>query len=368
MNKGTKNIVLVILFAVLILSFSLLCILKPAPVFSESERRYLASFPEFSIENIFSGKFMKEFETYATERFFERDSFRALKAKTATNILGKLDNNGLYVADGHISKIDNVENIEMMDYASKRFFNLYNLYMKDTSAKVYFSIIPDKNFVLAQNNGYPHLNYEGFIEKMKEKTDYMTYIDVTFLLDKDDYYTTDSHWRQEKIIDIAEEIANKMGTEVSSSYEEEVLDNDFYGVYHGQLAMDFKPDEIVYLTNDTLKACKVTYYDMGVAKEREMYDMEKAYGLDPYEMFLSGTTPLVVIDNPKATEEKKLVIFRDSFGSSLAPLMVEGYSKIFIVDIRYMQSELVGNYVDFEGSDVLFIYSTTLLNNSLAMK
>ena len=85
-------------------------------------------------------------------------------------------------------------------------------------------------------------------------------------------------------------------------------------------------------------------------------------------MFLSGVAPLITIENPNAGTDKELVMFRDSFGSSLAPLLAEGYSKITVVDVRYMQSSLVGNFVDFENSDVLFIYSTALLNNSTAMK
>ena len=42
--------------------------------------------------------------------------------------------------------------------------------------------------------------------------------------------------------------------------------------------------------------------------------------------------------------------------------------KITVVDIRYIQSGFVGNFVDFDKGDVLFLYSTTLLNNSMAMR
>ena len=62
------------------------------------------------------------------------------------------------------------------------------------------------------------------------------------------------------------------------------------------------------------------------------------------------------------------MIFRDSFGSSLAPLLIESYDKITLVDIRYIQSGMLGNFIDFDSQDVLFIYSSGLLNNSLAMK
>ncbi|MBR5236464.1 MAG: hypothetical protein IKW06_03740 [Clostridia bacterium] len=368
MNNKRKNIITTFIFSFLLLCISVLCIVKPAEVFSESERRELASFPNFSVSTFASGEFAQNFETYATERFPYRDMFRSVKAWFSKTVFKKLDNNGLFVAEGHISKLDSEENPQMMDHAAERFAYLYNTYMKDKNTNVYFSVIPDKNFLLASPNGYPSLDYRAFTEKIKEKTSYMTYIDVTDLLGLEDYYTTDSHWRQEKIIDIAEKIGTAMGVDVSAAYKENKLDYPFYGVYAGQLALPTKSDEIVYLTNDTLDACCVTYYDTGIGKEGLLYNMEKAYGKDPYEMFLSGTTPLVTIENPNAKTDKELVIFRDSFGSSLAPLLAEGYAKITVVDIRYVQSAFVGNLVEFENCDVLFVYSTSLLNNSLAMR
>ena len=346
-----------------------ICSLRcPSPGFSESERRELASFPEISVQSISDGSFMSQFETYATERFPFRDLFRSIKANFATKVFMKKDNNGLFAADGHISKIDNEKNPAMMKHAEERFLYLYETYIKGKTDSVYFSVIPDKNFLLARENGYPSLNYEEFIDEMKQKVSYMKYIDVTSLLDIDDFYTTDTHWRQEKITDIAVKIGNEMGTDVMATYKENVLDKPFYGVYSGQIAMNFPPDEIVYLTNETLDNATVTYYGNGIPEKGEMYNMKKASGKDPYEMFLSGTMPVLTIENDNAKTDKELIMFRDSYGSSLAPLLVSGYSKITVLDTRYIKSEAVGSFADFNNADVLFIYSTTLLNNSLAIR
>ena len=96
--------------------------------------------------------------------------------------------------------------------------------------------------------------------------------------------------------------------------------------------------------------------------------MEKAQGKDPYEMFLSGPKSLMTIENPGAAAGKRLIIFRDSFGSSVAPLLIEGYGEITLVDIRYLSSDMLGNFIDFDNSDVLFLYSTLVLNNSVTLK
>ena len=112
----------------------------------------------------------------------------------------------------------------------------------------------------------------------------------------------------------------------------------------------------------------VTSYASGKPQKTGLYDMEKANGRDLYEVFLSGANPLVTIENPAAKTEKELVLFRDSFGSSIAPLLTSGYKKITVVDTRYMEPSLIGNFVKFDNQDVLFLYSTVLLNSSLGIR
>ena len=89
---------------------------------------------------------------------------------------------------------------------------------------------------------------------------------------------------------------------------------------------------------------------------------------DPYELFLSGSISLLSIENPNAETDRELIVFRDSFGSSLAPLLAEGYAKITLADIRYLPSSQMGKLLDFTDADVLFLYSVPVLNNSDTLK
>ena len=156
-----KNIIISILFAIIFLSVSALCLAFPEGDYSDSERRELAKFPEVSAENIESGEWQKGFESYSTDRFPARDILRGVKAAFVKSVLFKSDNNGVFVADGHLSKIDSSENPAMMSHAQERFTFIYQKYLKDN--RVFLTIVPDKNFVLANKNGYPSLDYESFI-------------------------------------------------------------------------------------------------------------------------------------------------------------------------------------------------------------
>ena len=137
-------------------------------------------------------------------------------------------------------------------------------------------------------------------------------------------------------------------------------------MYYGQSALPLPADSISYLTSPAIESA--TAYDYESSREIPIYNMELAVGRDPYEMYLNGSRSLITIESPNAAGDKELVIFRDSFGSSIAPILLESYSKITLVDIRYLQSSLVGRFVDFDSQDVLFLYSVPVLNNSETMK
>lgn len=395
-NKAKKiivnrNTVLVVAMAVLFFALAFFNWWKEEDAFSESERRVLADFPELSIENISNGKFMEEFESYSLDQFPFRDGFRSMKALVSYGIFGKKDNNAIYLAEGHLSKMEYPMQTKMLEHAAVHMEEIYNSYLKEQESKCYFAVVYDKNYFLAEKNGYLSMNYEDLVSYMREKVDFAEYIDISHLLSLEDYYRTDTHWRQEKIVDVAEYLKAAMkkegalGNEVTEGgqgekngkdlsevsidkYEIRELEMPFYGVYYGQAALPVKPDRLYYLESDILRQCKVTSYDTGTAKETVIYNLEKAKGSDAYEIFLSGTSALQVIENPNAKEEKELVVFRDSFGSSLVPLLVDGYSKITVIDTRYVQSKMLGNLVDFHGQDVLFLYSTVILNNSMSFR
>ena len=366
MTNKTKHIVITTVMVAFFLVISVFAWVKPSDEFSASERRKLAQFPELSFKTVISGGFMSSFENYTLDQFPLRDKFRTLKALVALNVFNQSANNDIYVVDGYAGKIEYPLNEESVERAGERFGYVYEKYLKETNTKNYFSIIPDKNYFLGTENGYLSIDYDKMISLLRENTDFLKYIDITKELEIEDFYKTDTHWREENIVDVAEKIGKEMGTNVKAEYDVKTLENDFYGVYYGQSALPLEAEEIKYLTNDVLKNCKV--FDYQNNKEISVYDMEKAEGKDPYEMFLGGPLSLVTIEKEKAKTDKELIIFRDSFGSSIAPLLVEGYKKITLVDIRYIHPNLLENYIEFNSQDVLFLYSTSVLNNSETIK
>ena len=373
--KNTKNIdhinnmntiVTVIVPGIVFVSLTMASWLLPPQEFSDSERRKLAQRPKFSLDTMSDGSFMTEFEKYTLDQFPLRDQFRTLKAYTTYDVFGQLDNHDIYIQDGHAAKLEYPLQMDSLEHAADRFAYIYEKYLADKEMNIYLSIVPDKSYFLAEKHGYLSMDYEKLFHVMRNHMNYADYIDITGTLDITDYYKTDTHWRQEKLPETAAVLAESMGTSISGAYTEYALDVPFYGVYYGQSALPLPPETLYYLSNDVLDGCIVTNHEdqtMG-----SIYNMEKKSGKDPYEIFLSGPRSLITIENPNCKSDKELVIFRDSFGSSIAPLLVEGYSSVTLVDIRYLASSRLGGFVDFTGCDVLFLYSAGVLNNSSTLK
>ncbi len=370
MKTNVKHIVTSVLFLIIIFGVALATLLTPDKAMSTTERRPLDQFPEYKATdkgfNSDVKTYISDFEDYTLDQFPLRDTMREIKAFVELNIFNKKDNNDLYVVDGYISEMKPAINEESVENATKVWNNIYAKYLKDKANKVVLSVIPDKNYFMAEDNGYLAYDYEKMIEMIKAACSDFEYADIFDELSIEDFYKTDTHWRQEQIVDVAEKLAEVLG--VGDGYEWNFkineLDLPFFGVYAGQLGLGVESETIKYLTSDVLDNCKLFDYEMN--KFVDIYDKAKAGGLDPYDFFLSGAKKGIMrIDNPTQNNGKTLVIFRDSFGSSFAPLMVEGYSTIYVVDIRVTMAGMINNIVGgFEGKDVLFLASSMVVNDS----
>ena len=341
------------------------CFLKPAGEYSLSERRLLAQKPMFSWKSMVTGTYAAQTEEYVTDQFPFRDLLRACKANFSMHIMQKKDNHDIYVKEGYLCAMEYPMDEASVERAASIFRNIYEKHLEEKEVSVYMSVIPDKSYYLADKT-YLSMDYSAFLEKAYNCADFMTPIRIEDKLQLSDYYRTDTHWKQEEITETAVYIGKEMGVFLSGEYRVKTLDVPFYGVYAGQAALMTKPDEISYCSNGILDECIVYDYENNV--EIPLYDESKAYGRDAYEMFLGGNISLATIENPGAVSEKELVVFGDSFSRSMVPLLAEGYRKTTLIDIRYLPSAYIGNYVTFENQDVLFLYSTSVLNNSITLK
>ena len=339
---------------------------SPAKDISEAERRKLAQFPALTAQSVGSGRFMTDFERYTLDQFPLRDAFRRLKAVVHYDLLGQRDNNGIYLTGGSAAELEYPLNEVSVSNALKKFNALYETYL--SGSRVVVSVVPDKGYYLAEKNGYPTMDYEALFAAVEDGMDWAEYVDLTDLLSAEDYYRTDTHWRQERLLGVSQRLCHALDAQsfLPEELTQTTVERPFYGVYCGQAALPMKPDTMYTMENSLISAC--TVYNHETKETTSVYNMDKLESRDLYDVYLSGATPLLTIDNPNAETDRELIVFRDSFGSSLTPLLLKSYKTVTLVDIRYLASDYLGQFVDFHGQDVLFLYSTLVLNNSGTLK
>ena len=341
-----KKRLTVIFVSVMVIGISVLGFVTKDSEYSMTERRNLTSLKELKKD------FRRYVEDYTADQFPLRDTFRSIKAYISQYGLNMGDNNGFYKNGDYISKMDNKLNLKHLNNNYERFMKIVRMYQID---KAYISIIPDKNYFM----NHPTYDYDELIKIYKETG--FEYIDIFDELKLEDYYYTDQHFKQNEVIDVADVILEKLNHVVKDdTLSVKNLEIEFSGVYALQSALPYKSDMIEYLESDIINNLKAYDYENN---EIRIYDFDKAMDKDPYEFFLEGNNPLVFIENDMADNDDTLVIFRDSFGSSIGPLLARGYKKTVLVDLRLINEELLGEYIDFNECDVLFLYSTLILNS-----
>jgi len=354
-----REIFICIIFIGFIGAFFVLNIVVPGPAVLVSERRVPAKFPELSLDTIMSGKFMSGFDDYASDRFVFRDSFRMIHTFQILDVFMQTDKSGLYRCSAvGLGEFRRVNTISFRQTAER--IQRAAAYVADSDVNIYYSIVPDKSI-------YAERYYPGFDLSVAESIisgvmgEYK-YISIADKIGADMFYKTDIHWDQSKISNVTSHLLAAMGVNSTPGDYPVVSAGDWNGVYSGQFALPFPPDPMKYVD---IPGLSVMYLNDRTLEFEPgpLYDLDRFRGIDPYDMFLRGPQPLITIENP-LVEGKELYLFRDSFGSSLAPLMMEAYSKITVIDLRYINLLILDQFIEFTpGSDVLFIYSSQIFNN-----
>ena len=350
-----KNKILTISFILVIFGFGLLSTIMKDKEISSFERRKLASFPKFE------KGFTEKLDAYLLDQFAFRNELINLNSSINRKILNKIDNNDVYVIGDNIYE----KNYPLNEEKTLKFTNKINYIINKISDKnrIYYSIIPDKSYFLEENK-YLKLDFNQMYNLVKANTN-VKYIDITNVLNIDDYYKTDIHWKQENLQKVVKPIVENLGKEYIQEKYIVKQYNNFYGASYSKAGLKLEPDTLKYMYTPSFENVEVNHLEFG---NKKVYDEEKLQNVDAYDVFLSGASSYIEITNNNLNDNSKLIIFRDSFASSLIPLLIPYYNNIKVVDLRYIDFEYAKDKIEFNNSDILFLYSTLIINNSDILK
>ena len=213
-----KRILTVSVLALFLAGGFVLHLLLPDGELSKAERRKLLQFPAVTKEALLTGAYATDLEEYLLDQFPGRDGFRTVKSFWTYYILGQKENNGIVIGRDPFSKQDTVAKLEpeldekQVKLFAEKFAALRQMYFPQADVNVV--VIPDKMYYL-QSEGYPAMDYDRMLTLLEEE---MPWADVRrnlfSSLISDSYYTTDSHWRQEKLQWVLEDLEDILQVEL----------------------------------------------------------------------------------------------------------------------------------------------------------
>ena len=347
------------IFSLFIGLFFLANLILPDKDFSPNENRALQTFPRFSFSSLADGTFTEKAERYTSDQFALRDRWIELKARLEL-MQGRQENNGVFLCDGQqlLEPFRSPDQTLMAKRAAA-----VNALISQTDVPVMLALVPGSAEL------YSSLLPEGVENHSQRETAECIYsmveaqaVDLCSALytHRDEYvfYRTDHHWTSLGALYGAQEILRAAGVNCllePSAFDINTVSDAFYGTYYSSSGFFWvAPDQIdVYVQPSSDPA--VERVEGASVTTGALYDYEKLATKDKYRFFLGGNCPLIRI-HTQNEDKPSLMILRDSYADSLLPFLLEEYSQIYLIDLRYYHDSVVDFIRENQIDSVLILY------------
>lgn len=353
-NHTAAQLANVIAFAAFILAGFLLILFLPKRTgeISPLEFRRLADYPlkgasgEAAARQIVNGSFSKSVDTFLEDHFPGRSFFIAVDSygsrligRNAVQTVVRGKNGRLFDAPMAVDYARIDKNISCID-----------TFAADNGLDSTLVVVPTA--VLAAEDELPGLHpvyHDAEAVAYYKAHTASRFIDVTELFKAaaesgaaesagDYYYRTDHHWTMEGAYLCYCAVCESWGEEPVPRSAFTVEDYEFYGSAYRKAGLWLtKPDSLQVWRAPALEAASVAI-GAGEAAVRHtgVYDeAQLAPGeLDKYAAYVYSNNGLTVIENPEA-EGEPVMIVKDSYGNSIAPLFAMTHRVVIMIDTRY---------------------------------
>lgn len=353
-----------LVFFLLLIIVLVSSIILPDTGFSEKENRVLASRPALKLDQLVSGGYEKQFETYENDQFPLRDMWITLKA-TTDRLMGKVEENGVYLGkNGYLMEGFNAPPQTQYDATVNA---MTAFAQKHSDLKQYALIAPNSvNILKSKLPAFaPADDQNPWIDNLKDSLTSagVAFIDIrdTFTDHKteDLYYHTDHHWTTLGAYYAYLQAAAVMGIDTSSdSYDKAPVSQTFKGTLSAKSGFrSNETDELdVFLPNGDNTLSSVVNYVDEQKKSASFYDTSKLNTRDKYALFFGGNHAQIKISTPTESNNTLLVL-KDSYANSFVPFLAQHYRKIIMIDPRYYYGDLEQLLQVENVQEVLYLYN-----------
>ena len=362
--KMTPQKLMIALFSIVLLAVPIVTLALPKQERSENENRTLKDLPTLvdsnklnKAENLAdviksvkwsyiterkNPSYMDDIETYLSDHLAGRELW-VVASNKMERLAGKQEINEVFTSDDRMIQVFKEYNeetvsasLEAIDIFAAKFPDVPMYFMlAPTSQEIYSSLMPSYG-------GY--LSEKAFIEGCYGKTENLTPIDcLSFLSGHRDeyiYYRTDHHWTSLGAYYAYAAAARQLGYNAYglNAFNIETASSSFRGtLFSKTLDSTVTPDSIDYYhlaSNEP--TVKMTVFDGREQTEYDsLYVRDYLAVKDKYSSFTGSNSPLITIETDVDNGKSQLLI-KDSYAHSLVPFLSKHYSKITMVDMRYI--------------------------------
>lgn len=382
--KMTPSKLMIALFSIVILAVPIVTLALPKQERSENENRTLQELPTLVDRNKLNkaenfgdviksvkwsyitereqDSYMDDIETYLSDHLAGRELW-VVASNRMERLAGKQEINGVYTAENRMIQVFREYDKETVNRSLDA---LNGFAAKFPDVPMYFMLAPTSQEIYSSTmpsyGGY--LSEKAFIEECYGKTENLTPIDCLSYLsghrDEYIYYRTDHHWTSLGAYYAYAAAARQLGYSAYglNSFNIETASSSFRGtLFSRTLDSGVTPDSIDYYhlaSNEP--TVKMTVFDGREQTEYDsLYVRDYLEVKDKYSSFTGSNAPLITIETD-VDNGKSLLLIKDSYAHSLVPFLSKHYSKITMVDMRYINVGL--DYFSINVND----YSQVLLS------
>ena len=343
MKANKREYVICILFCGFLAVMSILYFALPQKDFSETEKRYLADFPKPVWEDLSSGKFGTDMETYMADHIPGRDFFVGLNAYTDL-LTGRQIAKDIYVVrNQRLVEAPVKEN----PAAVEKNMNAINQFAEKAGVPVDLMLVPSAGWAVQRSVIAPADSYhdEEIIRDIYSHAgNRLSCIDLAshfagFSDLPDMYYRTDHHWTSLGAYRAYQYYMAQKGMEYRP---QEMYTIETHGGFHGSTysrsALWLTPAEEIEMWHGS-DGLICSNEDKQGQHDGPFYT-ERLEEADQYTVFLDGNHSLVRIHNPAAAGKGNLLVIRDSYSNCLGAFLAESYENVILADLRYYKEPL----------------------------
>ena len=175
------------------------------------------------------------------------------------------------------------------------------------------------------------------------------------------YYKTDHHWTTRGAFVLFKEICLSWGLDksvkdINKKFEFHKISTTFEGTLASTSGVHGVQDEIEICLPENSEGTYVVTFESSGEKTASLFFPDKLQQKNQYEVFMGGNYDKVIIDTVSPSG-RSLLLIKDSYANCMIPMLTPYFSKIVVVDPRYLTDSLGSIVKENDFTHLLFLYN-----------